>query len=273
MNTARLLIALLLAFPLQAQQPAPATELSFERFARASKESLRDTAELPMRLTTEFSATDAHGRVLGHRTGQFDYDFHGYNPRSNNGLLSLYGPRRSIKEAGTVAAITMLPSILVAPGVERRLKMKVIDSPQPDMFVTEFVPEKDNQAMSYEVQVNKEKPVPEQQSALGEKCQNVGWMRKAYLFSHICLGRAQVQLEKDDLAVNSFAWDTGGLPAQAKIDYLGKANITGYRVEMDFQKATLPGDPKPFVVPRHVAVTVITDKGKLQMAGDFALKK
>ena len=268
MNAARLLIALLFAFP-----QSPATEISFERVTRASRESLRDTAELPMRITTEFSAADLHGRVLKHRTGEFDYDFHGYNPRSNNGLLNLLGPKPSIKEATTVAAITMLPSVLVAPGIEQKLRMKLLDSPQPDVFVAEFAPEKDSFAMSYEVRVNKEKPVPAETSGPNVACQSIGWMRKAYLFSHICLGRAQVQLEKDDLSVKSFAWDTVGLPLHNKIDYLGEANITGYRVDIDFQKATLPGDPKPFVVPRHVTVTVSTDKGRLLMAGEFALKK
>ena len=62
-------------------------------------------------------------------------------------------------------------------------------------------------------------------------------------------------------------------PRVAFVDYLDEANITGYHVDMDFQKVTLPGDPKPFVVPKHVTVTVITDKGKLLMSGEFALKK
>jgi hypothetical protein len=82
-----------------------------------------------------------------------------------------------------------------------------------------------------------------------------------------------VQLAKDDLSVRSFVWHTNGLPLQTKVDSLGEANITAYHVEIEFQKATLPGDPKPFVVPHHVTVTVITDKGRLQMAGEFALKQ
>jgi hypothetical protein len=83
----------------------------------------------------------------------------------------------------------------------------------------------------------------------------------------------QAQMQKEDLSIKAFAFDASGLPAQGKVDYLGEANITGYHVDMDFQKATLPGDPKPFVVPWHVTVTVITEKGKLLMSGEFALKK
>jgi hypothetical protein len=270
----RLLIALSLAVPVTAQQPVPANEISFERVARASKEFLRDSAELPMRITVDFSATDLTGRVRKHRTGKFDYAFHGFNPRSNIGKLNLqHGPRHSIKEAGTTAVAATLAAVLVAPGAERRFKMKVIDSPQPDIFAAEFVPEEDNLEATHVELGTKEEPVPELKSGPEEKCQTSGWMQEVYLFKNICLGHVQVQLQKDDLSIKSFASDADGLPLQAKVDYLGEANITGYHVDIDFQKATLPGDPKPFVVPWHVSVSVITDKGKLVMAGEFALKK
>src|SRR5689334_12586196 len=141
MNVAQLLIALLLALPAIGQQPAPPTEISFERVTRASKESLRDSAELPMRITTEFSAADLTGRVLKHRKGRFDYDFHGFNPRSSNASMNLRGlglPRSGYKEATTTAVVATMAAVLVAPGAERRFKMKVIDSPQPDIFAAEF---------------------------------------------------------------------------------------------------------------------------------------
>ena len=125
--------------------------------------------------------------------------------------------------------------------------MKVIDSPRPDIFAVEFVPE--------------------------QKCQPLEWMRAAYLFKSLCMGRMRVQLQRDDLSIKAFAFDAGGLPVQGKVDYLGEASITAFHVDIDFQKATLPGDPKPFVVPWHVTVSVVTDKGKLVMAGEFALKK
>lgn len=272
MKIAPPLIALLLAVPVMAQQPAPATDFTFERVTRASKESLRDSAELPMRITVDFSATDLTGRVRKHRKGKFDYDFHGFNPRSNNANVDLHGSRHSFKEGGTMAAISMLPAVLVAPDGEGRLKMKSVESPQPDIFVAEFSP-RDESLGAAAFGLSTEKRVPEKKPGPGEKCQTSGWMQNAYVFKNICLGRAQVQLQKNDLSVKSFAWDTTGLPLQGKVDYLGEANITGYHFDMDFQKATLPGDPKPFVVPWHVTVTVITDKGKLLMSGEFTLKK
>jgi hypothetical protein len=248
MNVARLLFALLLTVPAMAQQPTVATEISFERIARASKEFLRDSAELPMHITMDFSATDLTGRVLKHRKGEFDYDFHGFNPRSNNAKTNLRGsPKSGFKEAASTAFVATLPALLVDSGVEHDVKMKVIDSPKPDIFAAEFVPE--------------------------EKCQTLEWMRDAYLFKNVCAGRMQVQLQRDDLSIKAFAFDAGGLPVQGKVDYLGEASITGFHVDIDFQKATLPGDPKPFVVPWHVTLSVVTDKGKLVMAGEFALKK
>jgi hypothetical protein len=112
-----------------------------------------------------------------------------------------------------------------------------------------------------------------EKSGPAEKCQTSEWMHKAYLFRTICPGRLHVQMQKDDLSIKAFAFDVAGLPLPGNVDYLDKANITGYHVDMDLQKVTLPGDPKPFVVPRHVTVTVITDKGTLLMSGEFALKK
>ena len=273
MNVPRLLIVLLLALPAKPQQPAPATDISFERVTRASRESLRDSAELPMRITVDFSATDLTGRLRKHRTGTFNYDFHGYNPRSSNSTMNLRGrPRSSVKEAATTAVVATLAAVLVAPGAEQRLKMKVLDSPQPDIFAAEFVPEEDSTG-AVKVGLNTEKHGSGEKSGPKEKCQTLEWMRNAYLFKDICPGRLQVQMHKDDLSIKAFAFNVAGLPVQAEVDYLGEVNITGYHVEIDFQKATLPGDPKPFVVPRHVTVNVVTDKGKLVMAAEFALKK
>jgi hypothetical protein len=248
MNVARLLFALLLTLPAMAQQPTVAAEISFERVARASKEFLRDSAELPMHLTMDFLATGLTGRVLKHRKGEFDYDFHGFNPRSNNAKMNLRPLSKSgLKEAASTAMVATLPSLLVISGVDD-VKMKVIDSPQPDIFAAELVPRE-------------------------QKCQPLEWVRDTYVFKIICTGRVRVQLQRDDLSIKAFAFDAGGLPVQGKVDYLGEANITGFHVDIDFQKATLPGDPKPFVVPWHVTVSVVTDKGKLVMAGEFALKK
>jgi hypothetical protein len=267
-NTVRFFVALLLALSAIGQQLASPTDISFEQVIRASKESLRDSAELPMRITVDFSATDSTGRVRKHRKGRFDYDFHGFNPRSSNSTMNLRGsPRSGYKEAMTTAVAATLAAVLVAPGAERRFKMKAIDSPPPDIFAAEFVPEEDSFGTVHVEGLSTEKSRP------GEKCQTLGWMRKAYLFMSTCPGRLQVQMQKNDLSIKAFAFDVAGLPLPGEVDYLGEANITGYHVDTDFQKATLPGDPKPFVVPWHVAVIVITDKGKLRMAGEFTLKK
>jgi hypothetical protein len=61
-NVARLLVALLLVLPAKSQQSVPVTEISFERVNRASKEYLRDSAELPLHFMVDFSATDLTGR-------------------------------------------------------------------------------------------------------------------------------------------------------------------------------------------------------------------
>jgi hypothetical protein len=53
----------------------------------------------------------------------------------------------------------------------------------------------------------------------------------------------------------------------------GLCTITGYGVEVEFQKATLTGDPKPFLVPAIVIATLTTDKGKIVMRGYYEVKE
>jgi hypothetical protein len=56
------------------------------------------------------------------------------------------------------------------------------------------------------------------------------------------------------------------------MDVLGPVTILHFHSEADFQNVLLPGDPKPFLVPKLVTVTVDTDKGKLVMSSGYALK-
>jgi hypothetical protein len=57
------------------------------------------------------------------------------------------------------------------------------------------------------------------------------------------------------------------------MDVFGAATILRYHVDADFQKVLLPGDPKPFLVPKLVTVTVDTDKGKIVMNSEYKLRK
>ncbi len=247
MNIPRIFSAfILLTVPVVSQQLAPSQELTFERVAKSGKEYLRDSAEFPLRMTIDFSAIDSSGRVVKHRNGKFDYDFHGYNSRSGESNTRLRGPKSERKEALSTALLVTLPSLLLFSNMEEKFRLQPVDSPAPDTLMANFVPVKE--------------------------CDFSPWSTELYLTERIC-GSARVQLYKDDSSMKTFAFDFGGLPVQGKVDYLGQATINRFHVDTEFQKLMLPGDSKPFLVPRHIVLTVETNKGKLIMTSEFELKK
>jgi hypothetical protein len=82
-----------------------------------------------------------------------------------------------------------------------------------------------------------------------------------------------VQLTRDGLVLSHFAFKASGLPITGDVEVWGKTTITGYQVEAEFQDVMLPDDPKPFRVPKWIAITVETGKGTLLMKADYSLKK
>jgi hypothetical protein len=247
---ARVVFALLMFLvPGASQQSAPSPELTFARFSRSSKEYLRDSAELPMHLTFDLTATNSSGRVIKSRHGAVDYDFHGYNTRSMNGDTAIQKMKsRDQAAVGTAVGAPLVPGmlLLIPPeDAEKTYRMQVLDSPTPEIVIADFV-------------------------ALGE-C-HPKWTGEVYLPAAFC-GNSKVQLSKDDLSVKSAAIEINGMPIQGKVDYLGQATIHRCYLIIDFQKVMLPGDPKPFVVPSHVAYTVDTNKGKLVLTAEYALRK
>jgi hypothetical protein len=236
------LICLMLA------HPAPAClagqDLTFDQLARASKTYLRDSAEFPMTMAVDFSAIDSAGHVRKHRSGKFNYDFHGYNARSGDANLNLHGPKSSMKAAVSIAYVATLSSVLLFPDIEKVFRLSLAQS-APDTVLANL-------------------------TAINE-CPPSPWVEYAYLLTDLC-GSAQVHLRKDDLSMLRFAFEGGGLPVQGKVDFLGPATIRHYHVDIEFQKIPVSADPKPFLVPKVITLTVETDKGKLVMSGDFAPK-
>ena len=101
--------------------------------------------------------------------------------------------------------------------------MKVIDSPEPDIFAAESVPE--------------------------EKCQPFQWTRETYVFKSICTGRVQVQLRRDDLSIKAFAFDAGGLPVQAKSTTWARQASPVITLTSTFKKRRCPAIPSLSLCP------------------------
>ena len=217
-------------------------ELTFSHVARAGKIYFRDSAEFPMHIRVELTATDPSGKVRKHKTGKFKYDFHGYNQRSGNSTITLHGPRGVMKAALSAAVSSMAPISFLSPEAEKEYAFTVLDQ-RSDVLSARL-------------------------SRIAQ-CESATWLPDFYTLGTMC-GSFEVQLQKDDFALKHYVFDAGNLPVAAGIDVLGQTTVSGYHAEVEFQKVFLPDDPKPFLVPKLVTVTITTDKGKLVISSAYA---
>lgn len=217
-------------------------DVTFSHVARAGKTYFRDSAEFPMRISVELTATDLAGKVRKHKTGKFKYDFHGYNQRSGNSTITLHGPRGMMKAALGGAASSMAPISFLSPDAETEYAFTVIDQ-------------------ASDVVSARLSRIP--------ACEPSSWSEDIDALQTMC-GSFEVQLQKGDFALKRYVFDAANLPVSAAIDVLGPATVSGYHAEAEFQKVFLPDDPKPFLVPKRVTVTITTDKGKLVISSAYA---
>lgn len=216
-------------------------EVTFSHVAKAGKIYFRDSAEFPMHISVELTATDPSGKVRKHKTGKFKYDFHGYNQRSAKSTITLRGPRGMMKAALGGAVSSMAPISFLSPEAEKEYAFTVLDQ-GTDVISARL-------------------------SRIAQ-CEPSTWMREFNALGTIC-GSFEVQLQKDDFALKHYIFDAGNLPVAAAIDVLGQATVSGYHAEVEFQKVFLADDPKPFLVPKQITVTITTDKGKLVISSAY----
>jgi hypothetical protein len=222
-----------------------AQQLTFDQLAKASKIYFRDTAEFPMRMSLEFTALDANGRIRKHKTGRFDYDFHGYNPRSEKADLNMRGPKSALKAGITAGIAVLLPVSVLANKAEEGYHFAVAEGNAPELLSAKLIPL--------------------------ETCRPATWSNDSYFLNQFC-GPSVFEVTRTGFELKHYHFDAAGLPVQAKVDYLGRATVNNMFVDADFQQVQIPSDPKPFLVPKKVVLTIETDKGKLLMTGDFVPK-
>ncbi len=250
---AKIISSVLLLVAAVSTSALPGDELTLSQVAKEAKVYLRDSAEFPLSSKIEVTFTDLAGHVRNHKTGTYKYDFHGYNVRSNIGKLNLDGSWRTVLSGNTLKRAAIATSIapillgaLLDPKMEKRTNLTMSQGASPDLIAARI------------------KPIAD--------CGLFKWENESYASRPMC-GSYELQLAKDDFVLKHFAFEASRLPAPADMDVLGPATISHYHSETEFQKVFLPGDPKPFLVPKQTTVTVETDKGKLVMSGEFALKE
>lgn len=221
-------------------------ELTLGQVAKASKIYFRDSAELPLRMNVEMTITDQFGHIRKHKTGKVDYDFHGYNSRSGDAHWNLKGSRAVLKAALGISNSSLSSATLLSPEAEKLYAFKTSESGNSDMILANMSPL--------------------------FVCNPFEWSAEMYTAKSLC-GSFEIQLQRNNFELKHVTFNASGLPASAVVDVFGPVTISRFRSEADFQKVLLAGDPKPFLVPKLITVTVDTDKGKIMMSSGYALRQ
>jgi len=239
---AALILALLIC-PMAGQ--GQATDLTPERITTLAKKYFRDSAELPMKVAVTTVVEDSSGKEKRRANSTVLFVFKGYNLeagsfklRGNSGWTNTWALRDSL--TGHLAAY-------IAAG---------------------FLAPKKDEPSHIEI------AGPFLITARREHCPAFELIGKVLYPKKTC-GSVQFRLIDDangGLTFDHFTLDIANLPATARITYLGNVEVSSFHVEEDFQKAYLPGDPQPFLLPKQVVTTVTTNKGTVTMTNLYNAK-
>jgi len=239
--------AALLGYGVLLAQPT----LDRSEITKLSKSFLRDSAELPMTVTVETVVTNANGKKVRNTHSTTELVFRGYNGETgrssfhlNAGLMSYRIMHDSI--APNFAVLDAFTAI--APGPEGLKDVAVEGGQSGEPFLLRTAPAcKDNQfAMSGQ-----------------------------FLYPNNRCYATEFRVRREPagtLALDRFQVDVANLPAAGKIPYLGPATIRKVHAEGELQAALLPDDPRPFLIPKRVTVTVESDRGTAVVTNRYTLK-
>jgi hypothetical protein len=219
------------------------TAPSREQITALSKTFLRDSAELPMDVAVTAVVTDAAGKQKRNAHSTVRFVFHGYNGetgrwnfRSNSGMFSMRILNESV--GGSFAFI--------------------------DAFAR-LTPQKDNPPLEVDGFSARTGP--------GD-CKQFR-MSKRFPYPEDFCYTTEYRLARDasgDLAIERFALDIHGLPAQATVPYLGDVRVLKIHSDGEVQQARMPDDPRPFLIPKRVTTTLETDRGKIVVTNTYTLR-
>lgn len=230
-----------------AGKPAAA---ALDQVAAAAKTYFRDTAELPMSIAVTMVVTDASGKLKRRSHGSVDFIFHGYNPRSDKGTFTISA---GIFQRGTMKESMGGNNAVLFAGLMLRDALHATPSPE--------ILQPAGAGQPLIVRFN------------GVQCQPFK-LKESSLFPGNYCGRWEYYLTEsgNDLRFERFSFDSAGLPTQAKVAYLGDVQVLGFHFDEDFQQALLPGDAKPFLLPKKVVTAITTDKGTITITNQYAPK-
>jgi hypothetical protein len=220
--------------------------LTLDQVTALAKTYFRDSAEVPMSVAVNTVVTDKAGKVTYRGQSTVSMVFHGYNQssghwsfRGNSGWFNTGALRDSVSgEIGAFMAASLL------------------------------TPQKDDK---------REREIREPAQVVIRNSQCAAFVpMKRWLFPQNFCGTLEASLSPEagsDWMFQHIQLESAGLPAPARISYLGDVKLQSFRVDVDFQKAMLPGDPKPYLWPQQTVATARTDKGTVTITNRYSARK
>jgi len=234
---------------LECQTPAPPAEkLTFQKLISATKTTLRDSAELPMVMRVSLVASDTSGRVRKQKSDSYEYNFHGFNPKSSHTSASLRGGRGTMNAARNSSLFFVGPVFVLDPAVTDHYTFDITEANETNPYIR-----------------LKARPTT---SPCGQFDWNIGYQAP----NAFCARRIDMDFETGDLSLHRYVFEYAGLPIQTRVEPFGRSTLLGYRMEVELQPALLPGDPKPFLIPKHSVTTIETSKGIVVIDTAYALR-
>jgi hypothetical protein len=227
---------------------AEAQPPSAEDVINLAKTFFRDSAEIPMDVSVTKTILNPAGSVRRETHATARMLFHGYNKAGRFTVSAKAGG------LGKGTAIESMSGDLAAfaSGVlllrERNAAFEILPAARP------------GEALSLRVEDRACPPF----RLLGE--------RMLFPPSESFCGSSTFTVRGESAADRTFSHFTflaSSLPARGKIADLGDIEIRAFQIDEDFQESSLPGDAKPFLLPKRVRISIRTDKGEIEVTNEY----
>ncbi|HYA98573.1 MAG TPA: hypothetical protein VEH49_10785 [Methylomirabilota bacterium] len=239
------------ALPQGNQQGDP--RITLEQVTAAAKLYFRDIAELPMTVQVTTTVADSSGKTKKKSSGSIQFLFHGYNPGTEKGTFTVhYGmfhKKRYEESLNGNLAVIFAGMYLRPELIGKQSSPSEIRPPegpgQPWIF----------------------------RFSTGPDCPAFKLSTLGIAPESMCgIGEYRISLsEAGELSFEYFVFEQAGLPAEAPLEGLGIVNILAFHTEEEFQRVSIAGDARPFLLPRRTTTSIATHKGKVVITNEYAV--
>lgn len=225
----------------------------WDRLRQAVKIQFRDTVEFHVRQRIIFTATDSRGHVRKNVRTEGDSTLQGYDPHKTKML---------------VAETTLTPSHLFSLLVRGRWKLFINGNLWITIPVQMILGVRGNHYDLTTEQAEDPESIAVRMS-FPWTCPAFAMTRPQYYLPDMFCGTSRFRFAARDLALQSFTFESGGLPVRIKVKPWNECMLQRYYAEIEYHKIMLPNSDDPYVVPKRVINVLETDKGKIQIVSIY----